>query len=27
MKTHLSDKNFKGEIQVLFNNFIDRLKE
>ena len=27
MNTHLSDDNFKGEIQEVFDNFIDQLKE
>jgi flavodoxin len=27
MKTHLNDENFKGEIQVIFDNFITRVNE
>jgi len=27
MKTHLSDENFKGEIQVIFDDFIKRVNE
>jgi len=27
MKTHLNDENFKGEIQVIFDNFIRKVNE